>query len=210
VSSDAERIIGIYRRPAAADAAARGRDLSERAWLDRFLARVPPRAALLDIGCGFGAPIAAHLIARGHAVTGLDTSAPLLVMARAQFPDGEWIEGDMRDLALGRRFDGLLAWDSFFHLGHDGQRRMFPRFAVHAAPGAALMFTSGPAHGIATGTFEGEPLFHASHDAAEYRALLDGNGFEVVAHLAEDPACGGHTVWLARLRPGQDRLRSAS
>ncbi len=207
---DAERIVGIYRRHAAAYAAARGRDLFERAWLDRFLALLPPRAAILDIGCGFGAPIAAHLIAQGHAVTGLDTSAPLLGMARARFPDGEWIEGDMRDLALGRRFDGLLAWDSFFHLGHDDQRRMVPRFAAHAAPGAALMFTSGPAHGIATGTFEGEPLFHASLDAAEYGALLDDNGFEVVAHLAEDPACGGHTVWLARLRPGQDRLRSAS
>ena len=149
VPTDAARIIGIYRRHAAAYAAARGQDLFERAWLDRFLALLPPRAAVLDIGCGFGAPIAAHLIAQGHAVTGLDTSAPLLAMARARFPDHAWIEGDMRDLALGRRFDGLLAWDSFFHLGHDDQRRMFPTFAAHAAPGAALMFTAGPAHGTA-------------------------------------------------------------
>jgi len=32
----------------------------------------------------------------------------------------------------------------------------------------------------------------------EYRQLISANGFGVVAHRAEDPDCGGHTVWLAR------------
>ena len=76
---------------------------------------------------------------------------------------------------------------------------MFPVFRKHAAPRAALMFTSGPAHGEAIGGYKGEPLYHASLDAAEYRALLNANGFEVVAHVVENPDCGGHTVWLARL-----------
>ena len=62
------------------------------------------------------------------------------------------------------------------------------------------MFTSGPAFGEAIGTFEGEPLYHGSLDPAEYRALLDAQGFEVVAHVAEDATCGGHTIWLARRR----------
>jgi hypothetical protein len=30
--------------------------------------------------------------------------------------------------------------------------------------------------------------------------LLDDHGFDVVTHVVEDPQCGGHTVWLARLR----------
>ena len=50
----------------------------------------------------------------------------------------------MRSLALGRTFDGIVAWDSFFHLTWDDQRRIFPVFRAHAATGAALMFTSGP------------------------------------------------------------------
>ena len=65
---------------------------------------------------------------------------------------------------------------------------MFPVFRAHAAPRAVLMFTSGPAHGEAMGTFEGEPLYHASLDSAEYRALLDENGFAVVARLRTGPA----------------------
>lgn len=106
----------------------------------------------------------------------------------------------MRTLSMGRVFDGLLAWNSFFHLAHADQRRMFPIFRKHAAPRAALMFTAGPSHGEAIGVLEGEPLYHASLDGSEYRALLDEQGFDVVAHAAEDPQCGHHTIWLAQLR----------
>lgn len=193
-------IIGLYRRHAAAWAADRGEALGvERAWLDRFLALLPARARVLDLGCGSGAPIAAALIAAGHAVTGVDSAPEMIALCRARYCAGDWRVADMRALDLGQRFDGVLAWDSFFHLAHDDQRAMFPVFARHAAPGAGLMFTSGPTHGVAMGSYRGEPLFHASLAPEAYRALLATNGFAVVAQRAEDPACGGHTVWLARM-----------
>ncbi len=196
----ADRIIGLYRRHARAWDAERGKALFEREWLDRFVALVPAGGAVLDIGCGGGEPIARFLVEHGYAVGGVDSVPEMIALCRERFPHGEWRLADMRSLSLGRRFAGLLAWNSFFHLRHDDQRRMFPIFRRHAAPGAALMFTSGPSHGVAMGVLHGEPLFHASLDPAEYRALLDANGFEVVAHVAEDPACTGHTVWLARRR----------
>ena len=77
---------------------------------------------------------------------------------------------------------------------------MFPIFKEHASPGAALMFTSGPSAGEQIASYQGEPLYHASLDSAEYRALLGDNGFDVVTHVVEDPNCGRLTVWLARLR----------
>ena len=194
----AESIIDLYRRHGLAWAADRGTAPAEGDWIARFATLLPAGGRVLDIGCGGGAPIAAALIGQGFAVTGLDSSPPLLSLCRERFPDGDWIEGDMRRLALGRVFDGLVAWDSFFHLDHDAQRAMIPRFAAHAAPGAALVFTSGPAHGVALGSYAGETLFHASLDPAEYRALLAAEGFTVVDHRAEDPSCGGRTVWLAR------------
>ena len=104
----------------------------------------------------------------------------------------------MRTLSLQRTFQGILAWDSFFHLSRDDQRRMFPIFREHAAPQAVLMFTSGPAEGEAIGSYRGEPLYHASLSAEEYRALLNANGFSVRAHGVEDPECGHRTVWLAQ------------
>jgi SAM-dependent methyltransferase len=198
MNSDADRIIELYQRHARRWAQDRGNRLFERAWLDRFRALLPAEASVLDVGCGSGEPIARYLIEQGCNLTGVDSSPDLVALCTASFPDHVWHVADMRILSLALRFDGILAWDSFFHLGHDDQRRMFSIFRQHAAPRAALMFTSGPAHGEAIGSYKGEPLYHASLDAAEYRSLLNANGFEVVAHVVEDPDCGGHTIWLAQ------------
>ena len=200
MSSEAERIVGLYQRHARAWADNRGVDANEAPWLDRFLALLPEPASILDIGCGGAEPIARHFLLRGHNVTGVDSSPPLIDIARQRYPASRWVVSDMRTLALGETFDGLIAWDSFFHLTPEDQRAMFPLFRAHAAAKAALMFTSGPACGEAIGTFEGEPLYHASLDPAEYRARLDANGFDVVAHVMEDANCGGHTIWLAQAR----------
>jgi predicted TPR repeat methyltransferase len=197
---DADRIIGLYERRAREWDEARKGKLIERVWLDRFVALLPVNGAVLDIGCGSGEPIARHLILRGFPVTGVDSSTAMIGMCRARFPSQRWMVNDMRTLSLGERFHGLLAWDSFFHLRPEDQREMFAVFGAHAAPEAALMFTSGPGFGVAMGTFHGEPLYHGSLDPDEYRALLSAQGFEVVQHVAEDAECGGHTVWLAKRR----------
>jgi SAM-dependent methyltransferase len=199
VPSDSDKIIDLYERNArnyVADRCCVGWD--ESAWLDRFIALLPQNAKILDIGCGCGEPIARYLIDRNFAVEGVDGSSTLISVCRARFPKQCWHVTDMRNLALGRRFQGLLAWDSFFHLSHDDQRRMFPIFRFHAASGSALMFTSGTSHGVAIGSYHGEPLYHASLAREEYRALLVANGFRVEAHIAEDPNCGRHTIWLAQ------------
>jgi len=200
MSDAADDIIGIYRRHAHRWVAARGARLPEAPWLARFAALLPENAAVLDLGCGAGVPVARHFAGLGHEVTGVDSSPEMIALFRANLPDAEALVADMRTLALKRRFAGILAWDSFFHLAHDPQRAMFPIFRDHAGPGAPLLFSSGPSHGVAMGVLEGEPLYHASLDAAEYRTLLDANGFDVVDHVVEDPACGGRTVWLARRR----------
>jgi SAM-dependent methyltransferase len=198
MTDDADRIIDLYQRHAQTWDQQRSRNLFERPWLDRFVASVPPGGSIVDIGCGCGEPIARFLIEAGYALTGIDSSAAMIDLCRGRFPRQTWVVADMRTLSLGRRFDGILAWDSFFHLRPDDQRAMFPIFEQHAAPNAALMFTSGPSAGVAVGTCQGEPLYHASLAPEEYRALLHRHGFEVVMYVPEDPQCGRHTIWLAR------------
>ncbi len=204
MSSEAERIVGIYQRHAAVwDRLRSPGSLFEKPWLDRFLELVPAQPVqregggaptILDVGCGAGLPISGYFIRQGYRVTGVDTSEPLLEMARGRFPEQEWLLGDMRTLELGRRFDGILAWHSFFHLTPEDQTAMFPVFRRHAAPGAPLMFTSGPERGWVLGDFESEPLYHGSLNPEEYRALLAQNGFQEIAFVVEDHA----TIWLAQ------------
>jgi len=176
----------------------RGKSLMELPYLDSITSLIRPGAALLDLGCGTGEPIARHLIESGYAVTGVDAAPAMIALCRKRFPESAWIEADMRALALGRRFDAIIAWDSFFHLDQDEQRAMFPIFQRHIAPNGLLLFTSGPRAGEAIGKLYGEDLFHASLDPDEYRHLLGRSGFHVLHHAVEDPACGMHTIWLAQ------------
>lgn len=196
--SHADRIIGLYEEHALSFDTDRNRRLFERPWLDRFLDLLPPGASVLDIGCGMGEPMARYLIERGCHITGIDAAPTMIRLCRERFPSHEWSVADMRDSDLGRTFHGLLAWNSFFHLERDHQRRMFPFFARHAAASAALMFTSGDKESEAIGSYCGEPLYHASLEPDEYQQLLAQNGFELVAYVAGDPSCAHHTVWLAQ------------
>jgi SAM-dependent methyltransferase len=195
-------IVALYERRARdwADDRARQSVFFEKGWLDRFLALASPGGTVLDLGCGPGKPMAAYLLAQGVNVCGVDSSPTMIALARANFSEQEWVVADMRALNLKRRFAGVLAWDSFFHLSFDAQRRMFPIFRDHTAADAPLMFTSGPRHGEAIGQLRGEPLYHASLAREEYRALLAAHGFAVVVERMEDPDCGGHSVWLAQRR----------
>lgn len=197
-SSTEVSVIEVYQRHAMAWARLRDDTLLETRWLDRFCALFPAAAAILDIGCGSGVPIARELIRRGFNITGLDGTPAMLAQFQRNLPGVAVISADMRHLALEQRFAGLLAWDSFFHLSPQDQRDMFPRFQAHAAPGAALMFTSGDAEGEAIGELEGDPLYHGSLDPEEYRSLLTAAGFAVIAHTPNDPTCGHRTIWLAQ------------
>lgn len=191
-------VIDVYQRHGEAWAKLRGDTLVEASWLDRFCALLPAGATVLDIGCGSGLPIARQLIRRGFDITGVDATPTMLAQFQRNLPGIAAQLADMRYLALGQRFAGLLAWDSFFHLSPDDQRDTIPRFQAHAAPGAVLMFTSGDAEGEAIGELEGAPLYHGSLDPEEYHSLLAAAGFTVMAHTAKDPACGYRTIWLAK------------
>jgi SAM-dependent methyltransferase len=201
----ASRIVGLYSGKAGGWIADRrrtlGRDgpgLTEAGWFERFMAALPPGGAVLDVGCGAGWPVAAALIERGFKMTGVDPAPGLLAHAAETLPTGEWLAGDMRTLDLGeRRFDGLLAWHSLFHLSPADQRIALPRILSHAAETCIFMTSSGPAEGELIGEWRGEPLYHGSLDPPEYRTIFTAHGF--VADPVDPAEQDGHgVVWVAR------------
>lgn len=188
----------IYERTAAAYDAQRSRSLFEARWLARFTASLPSGGRVLDLGCGTGEPIARWFIAEGFQVTGFDFAEAMLDIARRRWPDGDWRQADMRNLDLGETFDGIVAWNSFFHLRQIEQRKCIADMARHLSPGGVLMVTVGPKAGEVSGTVAGETVYHASLSAAEYATCLEDNGLRLTGFLAEDPETNDHSVLMAR------------
>lgn len=196
----ADDVAGLYDRRAVdwdSDRQFR-RPSGEQSWIKRFAAEVGPGGRVLDLGCGSGVPVTPDLLGAGLSITGVDASPALIALCQSRFPSENWVVADMRGLDLGQQFSGLLAWHSLFHLTQGAQREMFAVFARHTAPGAPLMFTSGARDDVTVGQWRGDALYHASLDPAEYRRLLEENGFVLIDHVTADPDCGGASIWLAR------------
>lgn len=193
-----DQIRDIYEEQAAAYDAQRSRALFEARWLARFAACLPDGGRVLDLGCGAGEPIARWFISEGFNVTGMDFATAMLDIARSRWPDGDWRQGDMRELDLTDRFDGIIAWDSFFHLPPDDQRQTLIHMARHLRVGGSLLITVGPSDGEAVGAVGSRSVYHASLSPAEYAVLLQDQGLRLTGFLAEDPECDRHSVMMAR------------
>ncbi|MDP3526739.1 MAG: class I SAM-dependent methyltransferase [Hoeflea sp.] len=194
----ATQTVEIYERNAAHFDAERTRALMEKPWLDRFAALLPQGGSVLDAGCGSGDPIAAYLANLGLRVTGVDAAQAMIDLAREAFPHGDWRQADLRRLDLGQTFDGVIGWDSFFHLTPEEQRATLVRLDAHLAPQGALMLTVGPEAGEVAGHVGDDPVYHASLSLEDYDAALASLGLRILEFVRQDPDCGCHTVLLAR------------
>jgi SAM-dependent methyltransferase len=101
--------------------------------------------AVLELACGSG-QIAVPLAAHGISMVGLDRAPQMLTAARrralAAGVEVEFIEADMRDFDLGRRFSLIfIARNSLLHLSEpDEFAALFSAVRRHLAPDGILAF----------------------------------------------------------------------
>ena len=85
----------------------RGVDVHGEATFVLSLTPEPGTASVLDAGCGTGR-VAIELARHGITTFGVDVDASMIAEARRRAPGLEWLEADLTDLALGRRFDVVV------------------------------------------------------------------------------------------------------
>ncbi|MGP8092825.1 MAG: class I SAM-dependent methyltransferase [Candidatus Sulfotelmatobacter sp.] len=98
----------------------------------------------MDVGCGAG-PLTKALVAAGFDVTGVDTSADLLELARANVPAAHFVHASVYDVPI-RGFDAVVALGeplTYHAEGADADHLIslfFQRAAEALPPGGMLIF----------------------------------------------------------------------
>lgn len=96
----------------------------------------PPR--LLELGAG-GGHILTHLSAFFEC-TALDAAPEMVELCQRQVPQARVVQGDMRSLDLGERFDLVLLLDAADYLRSAAEaRRTLANAAAHLSPGGVLL-----------------------------------------------------------------------
>jgi 2-polyprenyl-3-methyl-5-hydroxy-6-metoxy-1,4-benzoquinol methylase len=142
-------------------------------WLAKLHRRLPPAAAVLDLGCGCGVPVARYLAEAGHRVTGVDISEVQIERARHLVPTGTFLCADATRLILSpTSFDAVVLLYALIHIPLADQPPLLDRIVSWLRPGGWLLATTG--HEAWTGTEDnwlgGPAAMWWSHaDASTYR-----------------------------------------
>lgn len=98
-----------------------------------------PLRTVLELGSG-GGNNASHLKSRFEMVL-VEPSAGMRAVSRALNPECEHVDGDMRSVRLGRRFDAVFVHDAVCYMTTESDLRMAIETAfVHCRPGGAALF----------------------------------------------------------------------
>jgi SAM-dependent methyltransferase len=134
--------------------------------------------SILDLGCGPGRDLIAFT-RLGHVAVGVEGSASLAAMARANSGCEVW-QQDLLALDLpSQRFDGVFANAVLFHVPSQELPRVLGQLHATLAPGGAL-FTSNP-RGHNEEGWDGE-RYGVYHDLESWRRYLTAAGFLELEH----------------------------
>ncbi len=177
--SEAKRLVSSgYDQVATAYLASCGRSEVRARKLAELIDDLPPRAKVLDLGCGAGSPIAATLSELGFDVTGVDVSRRQIELARRFAPRAKFIVADMTAARFpAESFDAAVAFYSISHIPRAEHRDLFERIAAWLRRGGLFVASFGKAEGEWIKDWFGAPMFFSHHDPNVTKRLIVQAGF---------------------------------
>lgn len=105
--------------------------------IEVFASALPPKAQVLDLGCGSGWA-AHHLSTLGHDVTAMDGSAGLAAQAKTRYGLDVLVQ-EFTDINWDTQFDGIWAWFTLMHAPRDQMDANLARVARAIKPGGQFV-----------------------------------------------------------------------
>lgn len=145
-----------------------------------FALKIQPNGKILDIGCGTGYPISKYLSDRGLIVTGIDISENMLNKAvELNLANAQFYLCDFFEYQPIEKYDGIIAFDSFFHFPQERQAEIYSKISTWTNIGAYLLFTHGKENSELTDCMYDEIFYYSSLSTQEVHKLLSDNGFAI-------------------------------
>ncbi|UHG94443.1 class I SAM-dependent methyltransferase [Spirosoma oryzicola] len=154
---------------------------------------LPPKATVLDLGCGTGLPVSEVLMNEGLEVYGIDASPTLAQAFHLNFPHSPVAcEAVEESLFFDRQFDAIIAWGLLFLLTVDSQQIVIRKVAKALPSGGKFLFTS-PSQAVswkdALTACESNSL-----GAKKYKSLLSASGLRLLEEFDDE---GGNHYFSA-------------
>ena len=138
------------------------------------------KGRVLDIGCGGGVPIASYLQQQGFEITGIDISMRMIELARENLgTNATLIQTDILNYESSEDYDGIVAWDSLFHVPYASRFLVFRKIYGLLAKGGWFIFTHAGADGEFESHMMGKPFYYAGVAPDVLRNSLIEMGFEI-------------------------------
>lgn len=161
---------------------------------DLFLDNLQPNAKILDLGCGHGTPVAKLMSRHGHRILGVDRSAKLLEYAKRDLPEHEWIQSDLESYQPIDKFDGIIIWDSMFHLPREEHITLLKKaFNALKYKGVIILSSGGSKYDnpAFTGSMFNHEFFYDSFTIQELLDICEGIGLRIIqTKLVNEPDGG--------------------
>ena len=145
-----------------------------------FANKISHGGSILEIGCGSGF-LTKYLCERNFWVTGIDFAESMIELAKSQqeMNNASFVVTDFFDYETSQKFDGVLAWDSFFHFPKERQESIYTKVGSLLNSGGFLLFTHGDADDEHLDTMFGEELYYSCLPKERVCQLLTDAGFGI-------------------------------
>lgn len=106
------------------------------------LLTVKPNSNVVDLGCGNGT-LTAKLNTLGYNVTGIDASTDMLSLARKNYPDINFVQGDAISFRLSKPADAIFSNAVMHWIDADKQQATLDNIAANLRQGGEFVFEFG-------------------------------------------------------------------
>ena len=167
--------------------------------------QTPPGAAVLDLRCGTGIPIARALAAR-YGVIGVDGSASSIELARRNVPHAAFLQADMTQVAFPpASFAAVISSYAIIHVPRAEHAALLRRIADWLQPGGLLIATMGAweSEGVEE-DWLGAPMYFSHFDAETNQRLVTNAGLDLVEATLDTADEDGQPVthlWIVGRKP---------